>query len=385
MEFVDIPAREAMASDPVHLRCFDSFASVRENAAGKLDDRAQPGPFDRQSWFEALHARAFPGGKPLILEARQGAASAWLFLTQGKDGMLHGIANWYSFVFRPQFHGVGGRDQRLALLTAMTAKLRGASHHLRLYPIVDDAQIDTALIARAFRASGWRVITRTMAHKRLLHLPPGTRFADYWAGRPGPLRSTFRRKAQRHPLDIAIDDRIDDALWSALQGVFGASWKPKGDDFPFLRGFAEAEAQAGRLRIGLARIAGAPAAVELWTVEQGHAYIHKLAFAERFADASPGTQLSHAMFAHAIDTDRVTTIDFGTGDNEYKANWMPEAVPMHQIDAFDLRRAASWAPAFTTWLSALSQPDADALHPDGKAIGGRRAALQHRPPAAPHD
>lgn len=364
-----------MATDPILLSCFDSFAQARDAAAGRLDGHAQPGPFDRLDWFEALHARAFPGQKPHILHARRGEAQAWLFLT-GKAGRpTEGIANWYSFAFRPQYDGAPDRETRLALLHALAERLRGMSHRLRFYPIVDDEQMDSALIAEAFRTAGWRVIPRIMARKRLLRLPTGQHFADYWAARPGSLRSTFRRKARSHPLDITLYRDVDDALWAALEAVFGASWKPEGDDFAFLRAFAKREATAGRLRLGIGRIDGQPVAVELWTIEQGRAYIHKLAFDERFAEASPGTQLSHAMFRMAIDEEKVTLIDFGTGDNDYKAAWMPDAVPMRQIDAFDLRNPASWAPALATWLSSLS-PLHEGARLRGKTIDGRQAALQ---------
>jgi|GEM_PF-105343 len=365
-----------MAIDPIQISCFDSFANARADAAGALDDGAQPSPFDRLGWFEALHASAFPGDTPCILRARNGDARAWLFLSRPARGVPSGIANWYSFAFRPQFSGVADRDGRLALLTAIAAELRGMSARMRFYPIVDGDPESGAVVAEAFRQAGWHVIPRTMARKRLLSLSPGTSFADYWAARPGPLRSTLRRKSQHHPLDIAIHRDVTDALWSALEAVFGASWKPEGDDFAFLRRFAESEAFAGRLRLGLACVDGQPAAVELWTIEQGRAYIHKLAFDERFAESSPGTQLSHAMFAHAIDVDKASLIDFGTGDNDYKAAWMPDAVPMRRLDAFDLRSPASWGPAFMTWLSSLSQPAEGAAGGKGKTHGGRRAALR---------
>jgi hypothetical protein len=33
------------------------------------------------------------------------------------------------------------------------------------------------------------------------------------------------------------------------------------------------------------------------------------------------------MFAHVIDVDRVAAIDFGTGDDPYKADWMDHTRP----------------------------------------------------------
>jgi len=365
---------DPMEDDRIQVECSTGFAQARALAEGLLDAGAQPGPFDRLAWFEALHASAFPGARPFILQARgPGEARAWLFLAREKPGHLTGIANWYSFTYRPQFHGAPDAATKRALLAAIARALRGHGSRLRLHPIVDDETADAALIAAAFREGGWHVVTRAMSRKRLLHLPPGTSFADYWAERPGALRSTFRRKQQQHPLTLRIHDTLDDALWSTFEQIFARSWKPDGDDFAFLRAFAETEAAAGQLRLGIGHGESGPSAVELWTVDQGTAYIHKLAFDERFADHSPGTQLSHAMFRHAIDMDKVRCIDFGTGDNDYKANWMPRSVPMRQIDAFDLARPTSWRGAMMAHLSAIAQPDERGT--SRKADRGRRAAL----------
>lgn len=330
------------------------FDAVRASARGALDGEAQPGPFDRLDWFEALHASAFAGQTPLIAEARAGAAAAWLFLSAspGKDGLVS-LANWYSFVARPQFAGGEAGQDPEELLIPLASALKREASHIRLYPVVDEPGGSLARLRAAFGRAGWRVVARKMARKRVLRLAPGTRFADYWAQRPGALRATIARKTARFPLDITIHRQIDDAVWAAFTQVFAQSWKPAGDDFAFLRHFAQREAASGRLRLGLARLDGEPAAVELWSVDQGHAYIHKLAYVERLGPASPGSRLSHALFAHAIEVDRVSVIDFGTGDNAYKAAWMPDALPMWQLDLFHLGRLAVWPGALRATLSAL--------------------------------
>src|SRR3546814_19106238 len=81
---------------------------------------------------------------------------------------------------------------------------------------------------------------------------------------------------------------------------------------------------AGTLRLGFARLEDQPVATQLWTVENGAALIHKLAHAQGFDGASPGSLLSHAMFAHAIDRDPVATSDSGTGDTGYQTAGLQE-------------------------------------------------------------
>ncbi len=100
---------------------------------------------------------------------------------------------------------------------------------------------------------------------------------------------------------------------------------------------AETEGAAGALRIGIARLEGQAIAAQLWTVEHGTAIIHKLAHREEAAELSPGTILSKAMFAHVIDKDRVSMIDFGTGDDRYKADWMDTRRDLMRVELYNPR------------------------------------------------
>ena len=56
------------------------------------------------------------------------------------------------------------------------------------------------------------------------------------------------------------------------------------------------------LRLGLARHVGAVIAAQFWTVENGVAYIHKLAHRESAKPLSAGTTLSAALFEREYHT-----------------------------------------------------------------------------------
>jgi CelD/BcsL family acetyltransferase involved in cellulose biosynthesis len=103
-----------------------------------------------------------------------------------------------------------------------------------------------------------------------------------------------------------------------------------------------AEGAAGRLRLGVARIAGKPVAAQFWTVEAGTAFIHKLAHDEDASKHSPGTLLSAALFEHVIDRDRVDEIDFGTGDDPYKRDWMEAVRNRHAVELYRLAAPRVW-------------------------------------------
>jgi CelD/BcsL family acetyltransferase involved in cellulose biosynthesis len=65
-----------------------------------------------------------------------------------------------------------------------------------------------------------------------------------------------------------------------------------------------------------------PAAAQLWLVKEGLAYIYKLAYDEAYGKLGVGTALSAALTRHVLDVDQVHEIDFLTGDDAYKVEWM---------------------------------------------------------------
>ena len=140
------------------------------------------------------------------------------------------------------------------------------------------------------------------------------------------------------------------------EGLFelrAASWKPDEGHPALLRAFAEAEGARGHLRMGIARIDGIPVAAQYWTVEDGTAFIHKLAHVEDSLKASPGTLLSAALFRHVIDIDKVKRVDFGTGNDGYKRDWMNRHDPLWRIEAFNPSRPAAWGPTLKAFARSL--------------------------------
>ncbi|HAN90266.1 MAG TPA: GNAT family N-acetyltransferase, partial [Erythrobacter sp.] len=118
--------------------------------------------------------------------------------------------------------------------------------------------------------------------------------------------------------------------------------------------FARAEGAAGRIRLGLAYAAGEPVAAQFWTVEGGTAYIHKLAHIEAAKPLSAGTTLSAALFERVIDTDGVSLVDFGTGADTYKRDWMEANRPRYRLDCLDWRQPRAWPAIARAWVRHLA-------------------------------
>ncbi len=289
-------------------------------------------PFDRLRWWWNLAENC--DILPLIAVARDGEHRAVLPLMR-RARTIVALANWYSFRVRPLL--TPGANAR-ALLTELAADLAGEAPRITLSPLPNEAG-ETTLLAEAFRAAGWTVFREPCDVNHVLPVN-GRSYAEYLATRPGQLRTTLKRKAGK--VEVELLTHFDPKAWQAYETVYRQSWKPEEGSPHFLRRFAEEEGKADRLRMAIARAGGEPVAAQFWTVEGGIAFIHKLAHTEASKSLSPGTTLSAALFEQVIDRDHVSLVDFGTGDDGYKRDWMEEVRPRYQLDMFRPLWPGNW-------------------------------------------
>ncbi|QZH76728.1 MAG: GNAT family N-acetyltransferase [Erythrobacter sp.] len=289
-------------------------------------------PFDRLDWWQGLVEEC--GMFPVIAVARQGDQRAALPFYRVKRSMV-GLANWYNFTLRPIVSPEADGD---ALLNALAADLAGQAPHIVLDKLPDENG-ETTRLASAFRKGGWTVFRFQSDVNHVLHLN-GRSYAEYMASRPGPLRTTLKRKGKK--VQVTLETQFNPESWAAYEAIYAQSWKPEEGSPAFLRRFAEVEGRAGRLRLAVARADGEPVAAQFWTVENGTAFIHKLAHTEASKPLSPGTTLSAALFEQVIDRDKVSTVDFGTGDDPYKRDWMEEVRPRYRLDMYRALYPGNW-------------------------------------------
>ena len=299
--------------------------------AALLSAPAALAPFDRLEWWQGLADHCDLA--PLLAVAREGEEAAVLPLRKSTAG-LEALANWYTFRFRP----ILTAGASAALLDGLSRDLARRTSRLVLSGLPDEDPA-TQRLAAALRRTGWTVWLEPCDTNHVLALE-GRSFADYLAARPGPLRTTLKRK--RGKVQAMVIDSFDAEAWAAFEAIYAASWKPAEGSPAFLRALAEAEGAAGRLRFGMAFVDGQPVAAQFWTVEGGTAFIHKLAHRPDAASLSPGTVLSAALFEHVIDRDGVDMVDFGTGDDGYKRDWMEQVRTRHRLTALRPGAPTNW-------------------------------------------
>jgi Acetyltransferase (GNAT) domain len=331
-----------------------SIDAASVDPTGQLSRETQPVLYDRIDWFRRLLNHSPVKTTPLIARAASDGKLAWLILQHVGNRRFKALANWYTIAFRPIFAGGPDDARKLMMLTAIAKRIlstRDAPQHISLSP-VPQADGSSPLLAKAFKRAGWLVFTSQISTSWTANVS-GLSFEEYWAARPGQLRSTYKRKNGKADFDVTIYDTFDETAWEEFESVYSDSWKPEEGAPAFLRETAIFEAAAGCLRLGICRLEGVAVAAQYWTVEGGTAYIHKLAHRENTRELSPGTVLSTALFRHVIDQDKVDVIDFGTGDEAYKADWMDASAPLDRIDAFNPVRIGGLLGAGRAFVSTL--------------------------------
>ncbi|MXO72333.1 GNAT family N-acetyltransferase [Altererythrobacter buctensis] len=290
------------------------------------------GPFARREWF-ALLERA--GHRPLVALADDGREQVSIAMTRGPRG-LTALTNWYAFTWAP--------SSLSPLLTELASDLTRAANRIELVKLPDEDGTAT-LLEGTFSAAGWLVRREVCDTNRYLPVQ-GRTYADYLAARPGPLRTTLKRKAKK--VEVRLSHRFEAADWAAYEEIYRQSWKPAEGDPALLRQFAMLESDLGHYRFALALADGQPVAAQFWTVEGGKAYIHKLAHLPSAESLSPGTTLTAALMELVIDRDGVAEVDFGTGDDGYKRDWMEAVRPRWRLTCLRPASPANW-PELGKW------------------------------------
>ena len=339
------------ASARVEANVLDSLDALRVDAGGMLDRPFQRGPYDRIDWLALTARHLWPDAPLAVATARQGLHALWLPLRDCGAGRARGFASWYTLAFAPIATPGCPAEVRATLLDAA---IRQAGKHfgaLTLWPMEPEV---SAELANAFRATGWFAVERVEAAHWVAYTKD-LDFDAYWARRGSKLRNTVRRRAKSSPVATMIFDGFDAEAWAAYESVYAGSWKPNEGSPAFVRALAEQEGAAGTLRLGIALRDDRPVAAQFWTVENGVATIHKLAHLESERANSPGTLLSHAMFRHVLDHDRPDLIDYGNGDEGYKAEWMDERRVRHRLRLFNPRTLSGLSAGAATAARALSR------------------------------
>jgi CelD/BcsL family acetyltransferase involved in cellulose biosynthesis len=332
-------------------------AALPERVRSLFARRGRENLFLGADWF-ALLARAGldPAARPVVLSAFSPAGAPLAALPLARIGRtVQSLSSYYSLLYAPAL-AEADDDDLSAALAALAVALRGRAALVHLRPMASD---DPALplFDAAFRDAGFLLGRHETAPMR--YLDAAGLDGDAFAARlPSRLRNTIRRNAGprnagetafrlfREPAEVAVG-------MADYTRVYAASWKAA-EPFPgFMPELAALCAARGALRLGCWYVDGDPAAAQFWIVHGGGATLYKLAQDPRFDRRSVGSALTLRMFREILDGDRPARIDFGLGDEPFKADWTPCRAGRVGWLAFDPSSAAGLAAAARHRLGRL--------------------------------
>lgn len=296
-----------------------------------FDLAARDNPFSSSAWI--LHFIRHVAGDDwtfVVAASGEDGESVMLLYSDGRAPYrCLSLANYYASLYSPLVSSAGDRRSAVEALVDQLMAEHAACATVQLAPLDRDAP-ETAALEQAFVRHGWYV-KRYFCFGNWYLRCPGLSFADYMADRDSQLRHTWSRKAKKFRgsgaegrLEIVTDSAGVEAAMDAYEQVYARSWKEP-ENYPgFVRDWARICARNGWLRLGLAWVGEVPVAAQFWFTLHRRANIFKLAYDEAYSRLSAGTVLTAHMFRHALDVDRVAEIDYLTGDDPYKRNWMNE-------------------------------------------------------------
>jgi hypothetical protein len=313
------------------------FSTIRAAAPALARAPVHADLFGTLDWFENLLDHGMDGLEtPCLLVGQCASATAVLPLLRGKG--LRGLSNYYSSLYEP---ACSTPDVLADFMRAAASHLRGQRPGAPIVTLQPLAREFAATAQQAFAQAGYWTDTFFCFGNWYLEVA-GRSFAQYHAGLPSQLRGNLERGRARleraAPWSLRIVDAPGPALEEALRDytrIYAASWKEPEPHPAFIPGLCRMAAARGWLRLGVLSVNGEPGAAQLWLVKDGTASIYKLAYDERLRRYSPGSLLTAHMMARCIDEDRVRVVDYLTGDDPYKRDWMSHRRERVGMIAFD--------------------------------------------------
>ena len=331
----DFTARGADVLPQVHV--YSDLGELPESFLNLFEEAGRQSIFLTLPWFQNFAQTAMGHSDRIRIYCAKdikGTPSGMLLMRNlsGPNSLfsprkLEALANYYSCFYAPHVAAAPGASVAILQTLALAfAKEKPHWDAVEVKPMDLDSS-DFRELVKAFKVAGF-VVQRFFSFGNWYLPVNGRNFAEYSETLPSMLRNTLSRKRKkleksgRARIEIVTAGRELDAAIDAYMKVYLSSWKQPEPYPQFIPGLMRMCAAMGALRLGILCVDGEPAAAQLWIVHQGKALIYKLAYDERFADLSVGTILSAALFQHALDVDKVTEVDYLSGDDGYKKDWM---------------------------------------------------------------
>jgi ribosomal protein S18 acetylase RimI-like enzyme len=329
-------------------KCYGGVLSLPDSYTSVFETGADDSVFLTRPWFENFVEHIVSDTSQLRtygVESVDGKPVAALPMVRVPrrgpfvPAALESLTNYYSCSFAPIIKQEEDAKDVVETLTAALWRDRRSWDVVSFKPIAQDSPI-YAVLVDALRSRGMVVHTYACFGNWYLEVA-GRTYREYLESLSSVLRKNIPyniRRLEKTPdskIVILTEENGLDKWLDDYEKVYNASWKIREATPEFIRGVARFAARNGWLRLGLCYVHGEPAAAQLWIVYKGVASIYKIAYDEQYAKLSVGTALTATLMQHVIDVDKVHTVDYLSGEDEYKKRWMSHRREFWGILAFN--------------------------------------------------
>lgn len=325
--------------------CYSDWAQLPESADALFVQEEKASIFFSRPWFECLTASALKVDHTMVLACVLDGDRVMAILSLMECA---GIKTWYSLThgLTPHYSLLLAEDDQEQVLSCLAQALEQLPiNALLLEPVTGDDRKLKAL-TRLLELAGFKC-EHNFRHYNWVHHLQGQSYQEYMAGRPAVLQNTISRKMRKlereHGYEIRLftGEQVPSGM-SDYHVVYNASWKQNEIwNAGFQNCFIEAFSRAGWTRLAIMYIKGQPVAAQLWFVCHNKASIFRLAYDKAWRQYSTGSILTSFLMEYVIDTDRVEEIDFLTGNDAYKQDWMSERKEFSLLSCIKNKRSAS--------------------------------------------
>lgn len=304
---------------------YDQWEDLPVGASALFAHTEQESVFLSRIWIETLGAHTLTENQSVLLACVSDNDSVLAILpliSCPRDG-LRSLSNRFTTLYSLLMSDGRAEDVILSCLADGLSQM--AVNSIQLDPIdTRDNRIDK--LCQFLKSSGYEYHTYFRFYN-WSHQVNGQSFQEYMDGRPSNIRNTVNRKRRKlerdHGYEIQLfqHEKINHAI-EDYQKVYRASWKAGEFFADFTPHIVNRLSECGWLRLAILYIEGNPVAAQIWFVVHGKASIYRLTYDEHWKKYSPGSILTEYLMRHVIDEDKVSEIDFLTGNEQYKQDWM---------------------------------------------------------------
>lgn len=324
--------------------CYSSWDKIPASANNLYESSENNSIFYSQTWFECISL--FSEDKNLSISIACVESGSQVFAILPLMISDKGIAYSLKHRYTPHYSLLLHHKNQNAILNCMVQGLMELSIKGLLLEPVSKSDENLNKLVTIFNSEDYTT-SYTFRHYNWIYRNQGESFNDYIAKRPARLRNTIARKKRKLEREQSYDIRLyqnNDVpqYMPDYYAVYNSSWKAHEQYRHFLDTIVAEFSKSGWTRLAILYINSQPAAAQLWFVCQNKASIFRLAYDEKWKHYSTGSILTCYLMQHVIDTDKVNEIDFLTGNESYKQDWMTERRECYLLGLTKNTRPTAW-------------------------------------------